>query len=152
MYFGLLCFLYKNIHMSIQITVTEEEILATPNYYDMGKKIHDRMWQAKRDQEGPQLGDEHFHMSIDENGLVTSINRPWTCSICGESTEEIEYDYLVGYDHLGCVLKVEDRDQYDKCVICGKETPYLKSTHIDYRNGYVEGGGQGCYQPQICEK
>jgi len=54
---------------------------------------------------------------------------------------------------LGCVLKIEDSgDQYDKCVICGKETPYLKSTNIDYRTGYVEGGGQGCYQPNVCEK
>lgn len=105
--------------MSVQITVTEEEILSTPNYYDMGKIIHDRLWQAKRDQEGPKFDDEHFHMSIDENGLVTSINRP---------------------------------DEYDTCVICGKETPYLRSTHIDLRNGYVEGSGQGCYQPNICGK
>lgn len=105
--------------MSVQVCLTEKEILETPNYYEMGKKVHDRMWQAKRDQEGPQFDDEHFHMSIDENGLVTSINRP---------------------------------DEHDKCVICGKETPYLKSTHIDYRIGYVEGGGQGCYQPNVCEK
>jgi len=139
--------------MSIQVIITEKEVLDTPNYYELGRIATNRYWQARSDQEGPQLGDELFHMSIDENGLVTSINRPWTCSICGESTEEIEYDYLVGYDHLGCVLKVEDSgDQYDKCVICGKETPYLKSTNIDYRTGYVEGGGQGCYQPNVCDK
>jgi hypothetical protein len=61
---------------------------------------------------------------------------------------------LVGYDHLGCLLKEEEvrPDAFDKCVICGKETPYLRSTHIDLREGYVEGGGQGCYQPNICEK
>ena len=135
--------------MSIQITVTEEEILSTPNYYDMGKKVHDRFWQARRDQEGPQLGDEHFHMSIDENGLVTSINKPWACSICKGDTSEIDYDYLVGYDHLKCVL--EGQSQYDKCVLCGKESPYTMSTHIDLREGYVEGGGQGCFQPNKCE-
>ena len=135
--------------MSIQITVTEEEILSTPNYYDMGKKVHDRFWQVRRDQEGPQLGDEHFHMSIDENGLVTSINKPWACSICNKDTSEIDYDYLVGYDHLKCVL--EGQTQYDKCVICGKESPYTISTHIDLREGYVEGGGQGCFQPNKCE-
>ncbi len=139
--------------MSIQICITEKEILETPNYYDMGKKVHDRMWQAKRDQEGPQMDDEHFHLSINEDGLVTSINQPWTCSICGESTKEIEYDYLVGYDHLGCVLKQENSlEERDKCVICGKESPYFRTTHIDYRIGYVEGGGQGCYQPNICDK
>ena len=52
------------------------------------------------------------------------------------------------------VLKEESErpDNFDKCVICGKETPYLRSTHIDLREGYVEGGGQGCYQPNICGK
>jgi hypothetical protein len=43
-------------------------------------------------------------------------------------------------------------DEFDKCVICGKESPYLKSTHIDLRTGYVEGGGQGCFQPNGCDK
>lgn len=36
----------------------------------------------------------------------------------------------------------------DKCVLCGAETPYDESVHIDYRYGYVEGAGQlcsGCY-------
>jgi len=37
----------------------------------------------------------------------------------------------------------------DKCVICGKDTPYDVTTHIDYRIGYVEGGGQGCFQPHM---
>lgn len=32
----------------------------------------------------------------------------------------------------------------DKCVLCGKETPYTKETHIDYRSGYIEGAGQLC--------
>ena len=50
------------------------------------------------------------------------------------------------------VKRNSEQPQYDKCVICGKETPYLRSTHIDLREGYVEGGGQGCYQPNICEK
>ena len=31
----------------------------------------------------------------------------WTCSICGKDTSEVEYDYLMGTDHLGCVLKKE---------------------------------------------
>jgi hypothetical protein len=49
-------------------------------------------------------------------------------------------------------MEKENMDNYDKCVICGKETPYLRSTHIDLRVGYVEGGGQGCYQPNECNK
>ena len=149
--------------MSINVNLTEKEILGTPNDADLGELVRNKFWQARRDQEGPQYDDEHFGVTIGEDGLVKSINRPWKCSICGGDTSGIEYDYLVGYDHLGCVLDEEngivnieeesDKNlQYDHCVICGKETPYLRSTHIDLREGYVEGGGQGCYQPNICGK
>jgi hypothetical protein len=135
--------------MSIKVTVTEDEILSTPNDNELGKLTRSKYWQARRDSEGPQFDDEHFSLTIDEEGLVASINKPWTCSICNKDTSEIDYDYLVGYDHLKCVL--EGQTQYDKCVICGKESPYTISTHIDLREGYVEGGGQGCFQPNKCE-
>jgi len=140
--------------MSINVILTEKEVLDTPNDAILGRLVRNKFWQARRDQEGPQHDDEHFGLTIGEDGLVKSINRPFTCSICGGDTSEIDYDYLVGYDHLGCLLKEEEvrPDAFDKCVICGKETPYLRSTHIDLREGYVEGGGQGCYQPNICEK
>ena len=140
--------------MSINVILTEKEVLDTPNDAILGRLVRNKFWQARRDQEGPQYDDEHFGLTIGEDGLVKSINRPFTCSICGGNTSEIDYDYLVGYDHLGCVLKEEEvrPDTFDKCVICGKETPYLRSTHIDLREGYIEGGGQGCYQPNICEK
>lgn len=36
------------------------------------------------------------------------------------------------------------KDKMDVCVRCGKETPYLKSTHIDQREYYIEGAGQLC--------
>jgi hypothetical protein len=136
--------------MSIKVTVTEEEILARPNHYKLGELVQHKYWQARRDFEGPQFDDEHFGLTVDEEGLVTSINKSWTCSICNKDTSEIDYDYLVGYDHLKCVL--EGQGEYDKCVVCGKETPYTKSTHIDLREGYVEGAGQGCYQPNECRK
>lgn len=42
--------------------------------------------------------------------------------------------------------------EYDKCVICGKTSPYKTTTHIDFREGYVDGAGQGCFQPNICNK
>jgi len=139
--------------MSIKVTLTEKEILETPNDMQLGELTRNKYWQARRDHEGPQYDDEHFGMVIGDDGLVKSIIRPYRCSICGGDTSEIEYDYLVGYDHLSCLLKEEERpDDFDKCVICGKETPYLRSTHIDLREGYVEGGGQGCYQPNICGK
>jgi hypothetical protein len=141
--------------MSIKVTLTEKEILDTPNDSMLGELTRNKYWQARRDHEGPQYDDEHFGMVIGDDGLVKKIVHPYTCSICGGDTSEIDYDYLVGYDHLGCVLKVEEEtkeDEFDKCVICGKESPYLKSTHIDFRTGYVEGGGQGCFQPNSCDK
>jgi hypothetical protein len=149
--------------MSIKITLTEKEILDTPNDALLGELTRNKYWQARRDQEGPQYDDEHFGMIIGDDGLVKSIIRPYTCSICGGDTSGIDYDYLVGYDHLGCVLDEEngivnikeesdESLQYDHCVICGKESPYLRSTHVDLRVGYVDGGGQGCFQPTECDK
>ena len=32
----------------------------------------------------------------------------------------------------------------EKCVMCGVETPYDVSTHVDYRYNYVDGIGQMC--------
>jgi hypothetical protein len=29
----------------------------------------------------------------------------WNCSYCGGNTFEVDSDYLVGFDHLSCVLK-----------------------------------------------
>lgn len=41
-------------------------------------------------------------------------------------------------------LTTNSVEEKDKCVMCGKETPYSKSTHIDLRDYYVEGCGQLC--------
>ena len=35
---------------------------------------------------------------------------------------------------------------YDICVVCGKQTSYKKTDHIDYRYGYIEGSGQLCFE------
>ena len=32
----------------------------------------------------------------------------------------------------------------DKCITCGKETPYHLDVNIEYRSHYVEGAGQLC--------
>jgi hypothetical protein len=139
--------------MSITVTLTGEEILNNPNDFSLGEYVRKKYWQERRNQEGPPMDDEHFILDIAPDGSVKKIIRPWTCSICGKDTSEVEYDYLVGYDHLGCVLQGDPKmDEKDRCVICGQETPYLRSTNINDRIGYVEGGGQGCYQPHICDK
>lgn len=39
----------------------------------------------------------------------------------------------------------------DKCVMCGEETLYDMTDHIDMRYGYVEGAGQlciDCFEPK----
>ena len=71
----------------------------------------------------------------------------WTCQFCGKDTSNVEYDYLNGYDHLSCALEADNKakaDEYDHCVLCGVETSYKRSTHIDMRHGYIEGAGQLC--------
>ena len=70
---------------------------------------------------------------------------PFICKYCNQSTLDVDYDYLNGYDHLACALKAESKDnEFDHCVICGVETPYPKSAHVDIRIGYIEGAGQLC--------
>ena len=41
----------------------------------------------------------------------------------------------VGHNH---------NDLYEDCIMCGKKTTTLKTTHIDFRTGYIEGAGQLC--------
>jgi len=36
------------------------------------------------------------------------------------------------------------KDEIEKCVRCGADTPYTINTHIDMRKNYVEGAGQLC--------
>ena len=45
------------------------------------------------------------------------------------------------------VIKAEElfsEDPIEKCVICGKETNYRRSTPISKREGYIECAGQLC--------
>ena len=69
----------------------------------------------------------------------------------------IRYKYLVQKDSLKqekdvlSLGQIPD-DEPERCLICGEFTPYLKSTHIDMRYGFIEGAGQGCYKPIKCEK
>ena len=60
------------------------------------------------------MGSQHVSLKINEDGLVTSV---------GNQTNE---------------------DLYDTCVMCGGKSHELKTTHIDFRYGYVEGAGQLC--------
>jgi rRNA maturation protein Nop10 len=77
----------------------------------------------------------------------------FTCQYCGKDTSAVDYDYLVGVDHLSCALEAEKAakqeeqnpfDLYEDCIMCGKKTTVSKTTHIDFRDGYIEGAGQLC--------
>lgn len=111
------------------VTVSEQEVLNNSNDSDLGELVRKRYWELRKFSEQIQ-----------------------NCSICGGPTNEIDADYLQGWDHLSCILDLQVKKPKDKCVLCGKESPYTIDTHIDYRIGYVEGAGQGCFQPNNCEK
>jgi hypothetical protein len=66
----------------------------------------------------------------------------------GDLGKYVRKKYLEIKEDLERSMDVE----YDHCVICGKQSPYTKSTHIDERIGYIEGGGQGCFSPNKCDK
>lgn len=53
----------------------------------------------------------------------------------------------VGADMGGTYPKTDASGNpiYETCISCGKETNVLKSTHIDFRTGYVDGAGQLCW-------
>ncbi len=38
----------------------------------------------------------------------------------------------------------------DRCIKCGKLSPYKITDPIENRIGYVEGAGQSCFQPNNC--
>jgi hypothetical protein len=129
----------------MEVKVTKDEILSHPNDYELGKLVRNRYWELYQNEINSNY-DEHVGLVIGEDGLVKKILRAeemnQTCSICGESTYRVSSEHLDGTDHLECVLR--QNNEYDRCVICGRETSYKRGTHIDMRIGYVEGAGQTC--------
>jgi hypothetical protein len=129
----------------MEVKVTKDEILSHPNDYELGKLVRNRYWELYQNEINSN-SDEHVGLVIGEDGLVKKILRAeemnQTCSICGESTYRVSSEHLDGTDHLECVLR--QNNEYDRCVICGRETSYKRGTHIDMRIGYVEGAGQTC--------
>ena len=37
-----------------------------------------------------------------------------------------------------------NNDIYEDCILCNAKTTTLKTTHVDFRTGYIEGAGQLC--------
>jgi hypothetical protein len=112
--------------MSIKIYVTEEEIMSTPNDYELGELVRKKYWIEKEHQEIRNYDNEKFATLVDDTGLITGVHF------------KRDNDFV--------------DDGYDLCVVCGKKSPYLTSTPISLRSGYVEGAGQGCFQSSVCGK
>ena len=62
----------------------------TPNDMELGKKIRELYFEQ---QEAEKLHDTYLEH--------------WTCDHCGKHTHEVDYDYMVGTNHLECELKLE---------------------------------------------
>ena len=68
-------------------------------------------------------------------------------------TEEDIKTYPNNYE-LGAFIRKKYSEhsniKFDKCISCGLETPYLENTPTGERIGYVDGIGQGCWNPESC--
>lgn len=69
------------------ITISAEDILSTPNDMELGAKIRQKYWELYGEQK-------------------PEVNQ-WICSLCGGDTSQVDYDYLAGTDHIGCILDKE---------------------------------------------
>jgi hypothetical protein len=43
-------------------------------------------------------------------------------------------------------VESEKDSQFERCILCNKKTSVPKALHIEFRNHYVEGAGQLCFQ------
>lgn len=41
---------------------------------------------------------------------------------------------------------MENNNQTEKCISCGRDTGISTKTHVDFRKNYIEGAGQLCAQ------
>ena len=75
------------------------------------------------------MGEQHVPLTIDENGMVTKVGHDMGGSY--EIKEAVQ-------------LELFPNDIYEDCILCGNKTTTLKTTHVDFRTGYIEGAGQLC--------
>lgn len=95
-----------------------------------------------------------YHLSIHvvRSGAFSLPSPKTTAMIIAISESEIlgtPNDQELGEAVRGKYYEARAR-MNDRCVLCGKVSPYGPSDHIMSRVGYVEGAGQGCFQPSVC--
>jgi len=90
--------LFKHRHLTL-LKRTIEAIKKYPNDFNLGGKIR-RMYRRETD---------IYDLSFNEK---TEIEKSWICNICGDSTFEIEYDYIGSEtNHLQCEIKQETKNE-----------------------------------------
>ena len=70
--------------------IISDIIKETPNDMELGAKIRELYPQITK-----------------EEKLTKEYLDYWTCEHCGKHTHEVDYDYMVGTNHLECELKLE---------------------------------------------
>jgi len=70
------------------ITIPKNWIERYPNNYELGEKVRSYYWREHEGKEPPP-----------------TVNK-WVCNLCGKDTLDVDYDYLIGTDHLECLLKL----------------------------------------------
>lgn len=79
------------------------------------------------------MGEHHVPLQIDENNNVTKVGHDMGGSY--EIKEAVQLELFP---------TSVNADIYEQCILCGVETTTLKTTHVDFRTGYIEGAGQLC--------
>jgi len=79
------------------------------------------------------MGEHHVPLQIDENNNVTKVGQDMGGSY--QIEEAVQLELFPTSVNAGI---------YEQCILCGIETTTLKTTHIDFRTGYIEGAGQLC--------
>jgi len=79
------------------------------------------------------MGEHHVPLQIDENNNVTKVGHDMGGSY--EIKEAVQLELFPTPVNAGI---------YEQCILCGVETTTLKTTHVDFRTGYIEGAGQLC--------
>ena len=78
------------------------------------------------------MGEHHVPLQIDENNLVTKVGQDMGGSY--ETKEVVQLE----------LFPTSPFDLYEYFIMCVNKTTVSKTTHIDFRDGYIEGAGQLC--------
>jgi hypothetical protein len=81
------CYLKGDSSSREQITIPKNYINRYPNDMELGSKVR-----------------EHYYSMYN---IEPTTKNSWVCSLCGEDTSNIDYDYLSGTDHIDCHLNRE---------------------------------------------